>query len=162
MINDIYVGLPLPMEKKCVTHFNNTWKEKEDYGLWLSKSLSNTGAKWTLCDSYFSIGSSGISHVEQHSRSAKHASRVTTAAGQITLQLIDAGMVTNESGSRVKFNYDDQVIRAEVVLLFRLIKYDHSFSSNDGLTETLKYIFPDNNIVRNVVGINKIILLHCL
>ena len=41
-------------------------------------------------------------------------------------------------------------MHAEVVLLFQLIKYNHSFSSNDDLTETLKFIFPGNNIIRDM------------
>ena len=41
-----HVGPLLPMEKNRVTHFNNTWKEK-DYCLWLCEGRSNTEAKGT-------------------------------------------------------------------------------------------------------------------
>ncbi len=138
------------MENKRLSHFNISWKEKEEYCQWLCEGRSNTEAKCTLCDCYFSVGNGGISQVQQHASGVRHASKITATTGQKKLQFNSAGIVTLESGSGMRFNHDEQVMRAEVILLFRLVKYNHSFSSQEDLTETLKYIFPNNDIVKDL------------
>lgn len=64
------------------------------------------------------------------------------------MQFGSTGLQTVDSS--IRFNHDEQVTRAEIILLLRLIKYNQSFASQDDVIETLKYIFPYDNIVKDM------------
>jgi len=58
--------------------------------------------------------------------------------------------LTLQSSSERHLCHDDQVTRAEIVMLFRLVKHNYSFSSYDDLTEILKYVFDKDDVVRDM------------
>jgi hypothetical protein len=98
----------------------------------------------------FSISHSGFAQVQQHARSSKHQAKVEIGCNQSKLSVTSTGTVTLKPGSGNVLCHDDKVSRAEIVMLLRLVKHNYSFSSHDDLTETLKYIFPEDDIIRDM------------
>ena len=132
------------------SHFNTTWMEKEECRSWLAKGQLSTEARCLLCDTNFSIAHSGYGQVQQHARSAKHVTKMKAGSNQSRLTVSDTGTVTLKPGSGRLLCHDDMVCRAEIVMLLRLVKHNYSFSSYDDLTDVLKYILPDVDIVRDM------------
>ena len=115
----------------------------------MCKGHISTEAKCKLCDVFFSVAGSRFSQVLQHARGLKHVSR-SAATGQTRLQVADNGTVTLQPGTGRAFCHDDQVTQAEIVILFRLVMYNYSFASHDDLIEVLKYLFPEDTIIRDM------------
>lgn len=132
------------------THFSQSWIDKEECRSWLAKGQSSTEAKCLMCETNFSIAHSGFGQVQQHARSARHISKVAAGCHQSRLTVASTGTVTLKPGSGRMLCHDDKVSRAEIVMLLRLVKHSYSFSSYDDLSEVLKYILPDDEIVRDM------------
>jgi len=135
---------------KRSTHFNKSWKLRSECSDWLSEGQLTTDAKCVLCDVEFSIAGAGFPQVLQHARGSKHMSKASVTRNQAKLHVSETGTVTTKPGSGQNLCHDDLVTRAEIVLLYRLIKHNFSFSSNDDLTDILKYILPNDDIVRDM------------
>jgi hypothetical protein len=132
------------------THFNKSWKLKKECSGWIAEASVNTQARCTLCDVSFSIASGGFAQVQQHAATAKHRAKVEDDSKQTKLQVAGTGTVTLQPGSGRKLCHDDQVTRAEILMLFRLVKHNYSIASYDDLTEVLKLAMPDDDVVRDM------------
>lgn len=119
---------------KRPTHFNNAWMDKSQCSTWLSPGNLSTEAKRTKCDSVFSISSGGFNQVMQHAGSKQHIRLAEGEKGQAQLHVAGSGTVSLQPGSGRHIGHDDQVTRAEIVLLFRLVKHDYAFASYDVMT----------------------------
>jgi len=63
--------------------------------------------------------------------------------------LAESGTVTLQPGSGQKLSHDNEVSRAEIVMLFLMVNYN-SFASRDDLVNTLRYILPSDDVVRDM------------
>ena len=84
----------------------------------------------------------------QQADSKQHIRLADGNKDQAKLHAASSGTVSLQSGSGQHIGHDDQVTRTEIVMLFRLVKHDYSFSSCDDLTNTLKYLFASDAVVR--------------
>lgn len=102
-----------------------------------------------LCCSNFSVANGGIRQVRQHAQGLKHTSAVS-GRRQSKLHISGTGTVTVKPGSGRELCHDDKVTRAEVLMIFRMIKHNHSFASQEDLSDVLKVAFADDHVVRDM------------
>lgn len=132
------------------THFNNSWTLKTECCTWLVASRLSTEARCTICDTTFSVASSGFAQVQQHATTSKHRAKLTTTSNQTKLLISSTGTVTMKPGTGQALCHDDKVTRAEILMLFRMVKHNYSLASHDDLIEVLKLAFPDDDIVKDM------------
>jgi hypothetical protein len=131
-------------------HFNYSWTMKPECCNWLAAARLSTEAMCTICNATFSIAGSGFAQVQQHAAAAKHRARVASNSNQTQLQIASTGTVTLQPGSGRILSHDDKVIRAEILMLFRLVKHNYSFASYDDLGEVLSLAFSDDVVARDI------------
>lgn len=90
-----------------------------------------------------SIANGGIYQVQQHQQGSKHAKLVQECASQPKLFVADGNVNMDTGRSVIILSQQDQIARAEVLFLCRLVKHDQSFSSCDDLVPLLKSAFSD-------------------
>ena len=90
----------------------------------------------TLCKKAFSVASGGIYRIIQHKQGGKHASLQASLQQQSRLHC-DLGTMSVDSSRVIVLSQKEQISRAEILQLLRLIKHDQSFSSCDDLVSVL-------------------------
>ena len=141
------------------TTYSKRWEEKEECRDWLTKGPTSSEARCRLCDVNFSIKNRGITAVLQHAKGGKHKERGDRSRGQRTL------MGSNAAGSLMldtrpsSFSHTEQVARAEILWLMRMIRHNQSFKSMDDLIPTMKTSLVDdkNHLLKDMsLGASKV------
>jgi hypothetical protein len=128
---------------KRKTSFDDDWLSDSRFSSWIVKCKTSDGdAYCSLCKKTFSVSNGGISQVQQHQEGTKHASLVSASKQQPRL-LCACGAMFMESSKKVVLSQEEQISRAEILQLFRLIKYDQSFESCDDLVPVLRVSLSD-------------------
>ena len=121
---------------KRETKFNASWSEKY---AWISKDKNCIhSARCTLCSKLFSIGSGGISDVNQHTKTAIQVKNEKQMRSQRTFKT-SAGSLTGCFKPTTK----DQILNAEILQALNMVDKNHSFSSANGDSDRFKKMFPD-------------------
>jgi len=123
---------------KRQTSFDSEWQKDDRFSAWIARSsTSDSDAYCVLCKKSFSVANWGLYQVLQHQQGTKHSAVVAASKSQPRFR-IAVGNFTVESAGTVRiFSHQDQVSRAEILCLLRMVKHSHSFASCDDLALTL-------------------------
>jgi hypothetical protein len=131
----------MPKQK---TVFDEDWRSDPRFSAWLRKSsVSSSDAYCTACKASFSVANGGVYQVIQHHQGKKHINLVKADSAQTKLHIAGGFVSVDNSGCKVQLSTEDQISRAEILFLFRLVKHNHSFSSSSDLVPVLRAAFTD-------------------
>ncbi len=129
---------------KRLTTFDDSWLTDARFSRWIAKSsVSKSEAYCNLCKRTFSVGNGGLYQVEQHREGVKHATLEKESASQPKFGSTGGVMYMQTSNLVKVLSQEDQIAKAEILFLLRLIKHDHSFASCDDLSVVLRAAFND-------------------
>jgi len=129
---------------KRQTIFDEQWLRDSRFCGWIAKSpVSSSEAFCNICKKSFSVANGGIYQVVQHNEGLRHIDLMKASAGQPRFHFAGGVMhMQSSSGLRV-LSQEDQISKAEILFLLRLVKHNHSFSSCDDLSLVLRAAFND-------------------
>ncbi|KXJ08703.1 hypothetical protein AC249_AIPGENE28448 [Exaiptasia diaphana] len=160
------------MKGHCI--YNAKWERDPLYKEWIGPFKGDKKkALCRSCDRLIDISSMGESALKSHAKGAKHFGNLrlkqdstlisyfgfgsaavpstskSTAETELTVPLppVDAE-VRKEPSSITSFLTKDNVLRAEILWVLKLITNHHSFNSSSDISELLPKMFPDSEIAK--------------
>ena len=168
MLHSLSSGSTMP------TTYKETWKTSYPWVEPVSHNRLSARCKW--CKTSIDVSSMGASALRNHSTVKKHkdlaavvmnsqqlgftpkststapTSTAPTSTAPVQKASNTATVETRTDHAEVKsknpFN-KEAVTRAELIWIYRLVDSNHSFSSNNNVSQTLKQMFPDSVIAEN-------------
>ncbi len=142
----------MPLNK---TSFDDRWMTDTRFSTWIEKADNVYEAKCNLCKKTFAVDNSGIAQVLQHAGTQRHISLTSSLSTQPRFSFSSGTLSLDSAGLRRVLSVEDQVARAEILFLLRLIKHNHCFASNSDLVSTLRIAFNDPIINNMTLGSTK-------
>ena len=155
---------------KC--KFSEKWLVDERYKDWLKQTKDPSEVRCELCRKTFKLGTMGMKSLDSHMRSEKHQRYVSTRKSTIPIQSYceDSSRPTTTSSTSVVCVTDVQptatapvaktsssafsgfsptpTLKAEVIWSLQTASKHHSYTSNDGIHEVFRAMFPDSEMAK--------------
>ncbi|XP_063740389.1 uncharacterized protein LOC134883765 [Eleginops maclovinus] len=140
---------------KC--RFNPSWVHDAKYN-WVQPVPGNVWeAQCTLCRKTFKLGTMGHIALNSHMKSAKHTKLVEVRSSQapIATFCVPPSVQSTSVASATPLQQvplsgllcgSTPTLQAEVIWTLRTVYEHHSYSSNEGITDVFKCMFPDSQI----------------
>ena len=126
------------------TKYNSSW---EDSYQWIRSCPNDKfSASCIVCKKSFSVAGSGISQLKIHAGSKMHVTRSKVLEGQATLKRSGDNVVLQSSASEVKFSFEENVRKAEIIQALKLVDSNQSFALTNGDGDRFAAMFPDSKI----------------
>lgn len=136
---------------KRSTKFDADWLIDSRFCSWIKQSTSSDSAYCSLCKNSFSVANGGEYQVLQHQRGQKHCSLQQSSKSQPKFEVSAAGTLQiNSSDAKRTLSTEDQISSAEILLMLRSVKHNHSFRSSDDFIPVLRAAF-NNPIVNGMM-----------